>query len=105
MLITPWPWVRVPPPLPPLISNSIIKNMKEELSIDEKLDLITQCQAEIQKMQNSQKDIYGFLIARLDESDERVKSLVWDNVFNKSDWTIELLVDLWEGKIDSRFEE
>ena len=79
--------------------------MKEELSIDEKLDLITQCQAEIQKMQNSQKDIYGFLIARLDESDERVKSLVWDNVFNKSDWTIELLVDLWEGKIDSRFEE
>ena len=72
------------------------------MNTEEKLELIDKCQAQVWELSNRQNKLFDDLITVIGETDDEIIDFIWDNVYNQSHWTVEMIKDRWEGKTTSK---
>ena len=68
------------------------------MTVKEKLKLIKNCQLHVWDLSTKQNKLFDDLITTLGETDDEIIDFIWDNVFNRSEWTVEMIKNKWKGK-------
>ena len=72
------------------------------MNTEDKLELIDKCQARVWECANRQNKLFDNLITILGETDDEIIDFIWDNVFNQSEWTRDVIKDMLNGKKPNR---
>ena len=68
------------------------------MNTEEKLELIDKCQAQVWELSNRQNKLFDNLITVIGETDDDIIETIWDNVYNQSEWTRDVIKDMLNGK-------
>lgn len=72
------------------------------MNTEEKLKLVDKCQTQVWELNNKQNKLFDDLITTIGETDDEIIDFIWDNVFNQSEWTRDVIKDMLNGKKPNR---